>query len=225
MSPTLAFLIQAVGISLSGVLAPGPMTAATVEHGLRRRHAGLHLAVGHALIELPLMVLILLTVRGVAGAMDLGVQEVLRRTDVRVGIGLVGGLVLLFLGASMLWGLRRATPAAAPGNPPPLRRHPLVTGVALTAANPYFLVWWVTAGLALVTEAARLGLAAFVIFAALHWTLDLLWLEVLSVSSHYGARLLKGRVQTVLLAVCGLAMVGFGGKFLLDAAGAALGAH
>ena len=33
------FLVKAVAISLSGVMAPGPMTVATMVAGTRRRHA------------------------------------------------------------------------------------------------------------------------------------------------------------------------------------------
>jgi len=50
------FLLEAALISLSGVLAPGPMTAVTVGEGTRSPHAGAWIAVGHGIIEIPLMI-------------------------------------------------------------------------------------------------------------------------------------------------------------------------
>ena len=63
----LAFLVSAVAISLSGVIAPGPVTAATLAAGARHRHAGVMIALGHAIVEVPL---ILLLVGGVASILD-----------------------------------------------------------------------------------------------------------------------------------------------------------
>ena len=52
------FLLKPVVVSLSGVMAPGPVTAATFVAGSRRRHAGLWIALGHAVVEVPLMLLL-----------------------------------------------------------------------------------------------------------------------------------------------------------------------
>jgi len=52
------FLLSAAGISLSGVMMPGPLTAATIAKGYREQNAGIFIAMGHAVIELPLMALI-----------------------------------------------------------------------------------------------------------------------------------------------------------------------
>jgi len=57
--PLVGFLLEAVLISLSGVMAPGPMTAAAVGMGSKSPHAGAFLAVGHGIVEFPLMVAIL----------------------------------------------------------------------------------------------------------------------------------------------------------------------
>ena len=75
-------------------------------------------------------------------------------------------------------------------------------GIILTGANPYFLVWWATVGLALTTQAVELGLLAFALFSVVHWLCDLVWLEALSLASHKGTELLGGRVQRIVL--CGL---------------------
>ena len=54
-----AFLLEAVLISLSGVIAPGPVTAVTVSKGTKSPHAGAMIALGHGIVEIPLMILML----------------------------------------------------------------------------------------------------------------------------------------------------------------------
>ncbi|MFC1596484.1 LysE family transporter [Planctomycetota bacterium] len=202
------FLITAIVISLSGVLAPGPMTAATLAAGTRSRHAGAIIALGHAVIEFPLMLII---VAGAGKAFELA--------PVRLSIGIAGGLFLLLMGVQLLLAARKEVTDPEGGN----GRHPFVTGIVLTGANPYFLIWWATVGLALATQAVELGLVAFVLFAVIHWLCDLVWLEALSLASHKGSELMGGRVQQVVLAVCGVALLGFGCKFLWDAGSSLVG--
>lgn len=198
---TLIFLLSAVAISLSGVMAPGPMTAVTVESGSRHRHAGLLLAVGHGIVEFPLMVLIML-----------GMGRLFQFSGVKMGIGLVGGAMLLWMGLSMLRDSRKPVNLAAP----PKKHAPVLAGILLTAGNPYFLLWWATVGLTLATQAAALGVLAFAFFSVLHWLCDMIWLEALSLASFKGSRLLGPKGQKWVLCVCGIAMGFFGLKFLWD---------
>jgi len=197
------FLVQAAVVSLSGVMAPGPVTAVTLGLGARSRHAGALVAVGHGIVEFPLMVLIIL-----------GAGRLFQIASVRAGIGLAGGVMLLWMGAGMLRGAGRVVQAARPEEP---SRGPVLTGIILSAGNPYFLLWWATVGLALATRATGLGPVAFGLFAILHWTCDLVWLELLSLSSFKGAKLLGARSGRVILAVCGAALLVFAAVFLYDA--------
>ena len=204
MGELLVFLGSAIVISLSGVMAPGSLTAATISAGTRRRHAGALVAIGHAVVEWPLAVLIVL-----------GVGDLLKRPDVKAGIGLAGGLFLLFMGVGMLRSIRKLTdPDGATASP---ARHPMITGIILSGSNPYFLLWWATVGLALATQAADMGVMAFIVFVVIHWLLDLIWLEILSQAAHRGTRAVSPKAQQVVLGICGAALLFFGGKFLIDA--------
>ena len=197
------FLTQAVIISLSGVMAPGPLTAATLATGSTRKHAGLLIAVGHGIVEFPLIVLIM---AGTAG--------VVQHEGFRVGVGLAGGVMLLAMGAGML---RKPSagdgPAARHGN-----RGLVLTGILLSLGNPYFLLWWATVGLALATQAVRLGVLAFGLFAVVHWLCDLIWLEVLSLGAFKGAQLLGGRSGRIITFVCAAVLLAFGAAFIIGAA-------
>ena len=204
MSELLVFLGSALVISLSGVMAPGALTAATISAGTRRPHAGALVAIGHAIFEWPLVLLIVL-----------GVGQLLERFDVRVGIGMAGGVLLLFMGIGMLRSARK--PVAFDDASVKPGRHPLVMGIVLTGSNPLFLLWWATVGLALATQAVELGILAFVLFVVIHWLLDLIWLEILSQAAHRGTRAIGPKAQQIVLGICGAALLFFGGKFLFSA--------
>ena len=202
MGSLLLFLFQATAISLSGVMAPGPMTAAAIAGGARRRHAGALMALGHGMVEFPLMV----------GIMA-GMGVLLRSETAKTGIGLAGGLFLVVMGAGMLWKLREPETEAKMSG----RGGPIIVGVVLSAGNPFFLIWWATVGLTLVTKAMELGVMALVLFGIIHWLCDLVWLEALSLASFRGGRLLGGRSRRIALAVCALVLLAFGVIYLYDA--------
>jgi len=199
----IAFLAEAVVISLSGVLAPGPVTAVTLAAGARNRHAGALVALGHGIVEFPLMILIVV-----------GVGQAFKIPQVKIGIALAGGAMLLLMGA----GIFRQALKADEVQPAASGRGPVLTGIVLSIGNPYFLLWWATVGLALATRAVGLGATAFILFAVLHWLCDLAWLEALSWTSFKGSKLLGGQGQRIVLSVCGAALLLFGGLFLYDAA-------
>jgi len=200
----LTFLASAVVISLSGVMAPGSVTAATIAQGTRSKNAGALIAIGHAIIEIPLIFLLIL-----------GFGVVLKSQKTQIAIGIAGGGVLLWMAAQMLRDLRKAEYTAAEG----YKRSPVLTGLILSVSNPYFLLWWATVGLNLAMKAQSLGAIALVLFAVVHWLCDLIWLYLLAWASFKGSTLLSPRRQKIVFGICGTALVCFGLKFIYDAAG------
>jgi threonine/homoserine/homoserine lactone efflux protein len=204
MTELLTFLASAIAISLSGVMAPGAITAATLGAGTRHRHAGAMIAIGHAVVEVPLVVGIVL-----------GLGTLIQRPGVKIGIGLAGGMFLLLMAWGMARDLRKH--AVSDQTDDTRLRSPLVAGIILSASNPYFLLWWATVGLALTTRATELGMLAFVLFVIIHWLLDLIWLEILSQASWRGTQVFSVRAQPIVLRVCAAALGVFGIKFIIDA--------
>jgi threonine/homoserine/homoserine lactone efflux protein len=202
---TLIFILKSVAVSLTGVLAPGAMTAATIAHGTRTRWAGLQIALGHGFVEIPLIGLLLV-----------GLHIIFQMPSVQIVIGLLGGAFILWMG----WGMLRQTPPEVAAPVPASTRSTFLTGIVLSAANPYFLLWWATVGLNLALDAKQLGLAALVLFAVIHWTCDLVWLTILSFGAFYTqktAGLFGRKIQQWILIICGLALLFFGGKFIFGA--------
>ena len=200
----LLFLFKAIGISLSGVMAPGAVTAATISAGTRSRHAGALIAVGHGFVEFPLMFLIMA-----------GMGKLFKSENVKIAIGLAGGAFLVWMAIGMLRELRKHTQNDEPSKTK--AKSPLWIGVILSAGNPYFLLWWATIGLALATQARELGVLAFALFAIIHWLCDLVWLEILSFSSFKGSELFGPRKQKLILLICTIAVFAFAAWFLFDA--------
>ncbi|HEC02891.1 MAG TPA: hypothetical protein ENI81_05080 [Phycisphaerales bacterium] len=196
------FLFQVFVISLSGVMAPGPVTAAAIGMGSRSRFAGSLIAVGHGVVEFPLIILIVL-----------GAGRVLKLPAAQIGIGLAGGIILLVMGIGMLRALRSAEQSNARLS----GGAPVLTGILLTATQPYFLLWWATVGLALATQAADLGMWAFVLFAMVHWVCDFVWLSILSWASYKGSTVLGPRIVRIVLMICASALVVFGVCFVFRA--------
>ncbi len=196
-----AFLIEAVLISLSGVMAPGPITAVTVSKGTKSPHAGAIIALGHGIVEIPLMILILY-----------GFGEILKILYIKAIIGLLGGLFLLKMGLNLLQGIKQAKINSS--NDP---HSPLIAGIILSLANPYFLIWWATIGSILIFRSITFGLFGFVIFMILHWFCDFFWCYFLSALSFKGGQFFGKRLQQVLFAICGVFLLFFSAKFIYDA--------
>lgn len=193
------FLVKVVVVSLSGVMMPGPVTAAAIAMGGRNRWAGALMAIGHGIIEFPLIILI-----------TLGMKEIIESAVIRIVIGMAGGAFLIIMAIQMLKSLKSADEPKVIMS----KGAPMLTGLILSGGNPYFFVWWATVGLALATTATGLGVWAFVLFAIVHWLCDLVWLETLSWASFKGSVLLSPQRQRVVLFVCAVVLFGFGLLFI-----------
>lgn len=199
----LFFLAKVVGISLSGVMAPGPVTAAAIAMGARNRFAGALMAIGHGIVEFPLMILIIL-----------GMDTILRSTTTKIVIGFAGGAFLLFMAIQMIRSLSRTQDQEVKVT----RSGPVVAGIVLSGGNPFFLIWWASVGLNLAIAAAGFGILAFALFAIVHWLCDLIWFSLLSWASFKGSVLLGPRNQRIVLLICSLSLFGFGLFFIYNAA-------
>ncbi|MBN2588413.1 MAG: LysE family transporter [Sedimentisphaerales bacterium] len=198
----LIFLGSVFIISISGALQPGPVTATTITMGAKNKWAGTLLAIGHGIIEFPLMVIIIL-----------GMGKYFEMPKVQITIGLAGGFFLVLMGIQIFLNLKSNTDNESKA----LHEKPVLAGIILTASNPYFLLWWATVGLKLAQEAKGFGIWAFAIFAFVHWSVDLIWLQFLSLASFKGSTLLGRKGFLYILGFCGFMLFVFGLFFLYGA--------
>jgi threonine/homoserine/homoserine lactone efflux protein len=93
----------------------------------------------------------------------------------------------------------------------------VLTGIVLSASNPYFLLWWATVGLTLAIKARQLGWIAFVLFTIIHWLCDLVWLGILGWGSFKGSAIFGPKAQRIVLGICGAALILFSIIFIYGA--------
>jgi len=194
------FLIQTVLISLSGVMAPGPVTAVTVGKGSDSPHAGAFISIGHGIVEFPLMI-----------ALFFGFGVVLEIPFVKSLIAILGGAFLFWMGIGMLKEMKTARVEQKKDN-----RSPILLGIVLSAGNPYFLLWWATVGVTLILRSVGFGFWGFMIFAFVHWMCDLVWLYFLSVLSYKGGEFFGKKFQVIVFGVCGVVLIIFSVLFVKD---------
>ena len=192
------FLVEVVIVSLSGVMAPGPITAATVGSGTKSPHAGALVAVGHGIVEFPLMLFIFF-----------GLGYVLDSLYVKMAIFLLGGFFLLFMGSGMLRSMKHVSYISGRNV-----EVPLLAGILLSLGNAYFLVWWATVGATLISKAVAFGLIGFLVFAVIHWLCDFIWYYILSAVSYKGGNLLGIKFQRTVFGICGIFLLVFGVLFI-----------
>lgn len=195
------FIGEAVLISLSGVMAPGPVTAVTVGKGNESPHAGAFISIGHGIVEFPLMI-----------ALFFGFKMIVNITFIQVAIGILGGLFLFLMGLGMLKDIN-APQVKSKEDPHP----PIVTGIFLSLGNPYFLLWWATIGVSLITRSVGFGIFGFGIFAIVHWLCDFVWLYFLSALAYKGKSFFGKKFQKIVFGFCGAALIVFSFVFIRDA--------
>jgi len=194
----LLFLISVVLISMSVIMMPGPIFAVTVAKGQRDKNAGILIALGHGIIEVPLMFLIYL-----------GFAKFFTSEAIRVVIGIVGGGILIFMGLQMFKG-RKSVASGSKDSP----HGSVAAGLITTGSNPHFFLWWVTVGTTLVLTAGTFGFIGFLLFAIVHWSCDLVWSLFVSMATFKSKHLWNERTHGIVACVCSAVLIIFGLKFI-----------
>ena len=188
------FLLSAAGISLSGVMLPGPLTAATIAKGYGDRNAGVMIGIGHGIVEIPIIALVYF-----------GFASYLNDPVIKMITGLAGGVLLVVMGLLIFFTFRKPVEGAKV-----MPYSPLVTGIVMTGGNPYFFLWWATIGVALITGAVAFGIIGLVLFTVVHLICDIGWDQFLSMTVYRTRHLWTPKVQKVVFSICALVLIGFG---------------
>ena len=204
MVQILEFALLVIGISASGVMAPGPLFAANVSWGLREgTKSGLKMAVGHTIVELPLVILL-----------GIGVFSLELFPEFRVIISIFGAIALFIFAFMQI----RTTFRKKESSVPTPKQGPLLTGVLLSALNPFFLVWWLTIGFKLISDAMLIwAFSGILVVFVLHIWMDFAWLGTISFLASKSAKILSNRNYKVLMIGLSLILVYFGITFLAEA--------
>jgi threonine/homoserine/homoserine lactone efflux protein len=188
-------------VALSGALMPGPLLTLTVGEAARRGFwAGPLIILGHALLELALVLLLLA-----------GVGVWLHRPVILGLVGVVGAGMLAWMGLGLLKAARHSRLEFDPQDHSSL--NPVLAGVLMSAANPYWLIWWLTIGLGYVMFSMKFGLLGVSLFFFGHILADFAWYTLVSGAVAQGRHFLSDRLYRGFLAGCGVFLFAFGGYF------------
>ncbi len=196
----LTILLSVAVISLSGVMMPGPMFAATVAKSYRSPWAGALVSVGHAVVEVPIILLIYF-----------GFARFFESTVLQLVLSLLGGGMIVWLGIGMFRSRREIVHRGQD-----VRYGAVTAGIIMSAFNPFFLLWWATTGLMLVMRVVDYGPGMLVPFTLVHWGCDLVWLTFVSVLIYRTRTLWGRRFQEGLFVLTSLALLYFGGWFIFS---------
>jgi threonine/homoserine/homoserine lactone efflux protein len=201
----LAIFFKSLLIAFSGAVMPGSVFTYTVDRSLRYGvKAGVLVSLGHALLELILVILIFV-----------GAGRYLAVESAGTAIGLIGGVVLVYLGSQMIRDVYFNKITLETGEIHDNKQSGMfMAGMILSAANPYFLIWWSAVGLALIMSSYNsLGAMGIAIFYLGHILGDISWYTFVATVVSKTRHLLNIKVYKTIIVVLALCLVGFGISF------------
>lgn len=178
---------------------PGPVLAVAIERTARMGfRAALYIILGHALIELPVVI-----------GLFLGLAHILKSNTVSGTIGIVGALVLVW----MAWGMlakakdRATTLPMQASTTRTQAASTVLVGATASASNPMWSLWWATVGLALCVSLVKPTFVSVASFYLGHIMSDVTWYSLVGGAVAKGRQLMSARFYRGLLAVCGVFLV------------------
>ena len=183
-------------ISMLVIPIPGPFMFYTISEVLRRGfRAGMITIVGHITAESLIVLLLFLFSSFLALSSEFSWV-----------VGLVGGVVMVFLGVDTL----RLSWRRIQVETKEVGYGPLLGGIAFTLFSPIVLIWWTTVASSIISQMSRVLWISVAAFLLGHWPADKLWWVLLSLSVDKGKLLIGGRGYRIFLALCGTLLVLFG---------------
>lgn len=202
-------------VAFTGAMMPGPLLAVTVGESMKKGFwAGPVIILGHAILELALVLLLML-----------GVAAVLSGQGAKNAIGLIGGLFLILLGMSMMRDVLKGKVSLSLDEKRKEVRnahhrvlrgwlYPATAGILSSLANPYWSIWWATVGLLYITQALKSGYMGVASFYSGHILADLAWYSLISGVIAGGRRFISQKLYNGILIVCSIFIVFLGVYFL-----------
>ena len=203
MQEILGFAIMVVAVSASGVMSPGPLFSANIIYGLKEgKIAGLKIAVGHTIVGFPLIILL-----------GTGIITSNIFPEFRVLIAVIGALGLFAFAGLQIKSIFQKN---FQKNIKP-SRGPILAGIFLSALNPFFIIWWLTVGLKLITESIELwGFLGIIILFLFHIWMDYVWLYIVAFFASKSRNFLSNRNYKILVISLATVLIYFGLRFLTE---------
>ncbi|GAB4307276.1 MAG: LysE family transporter [Methanobacteriaceae archaeon] len=199
------FVLASFAAGLSGALVPGPMLTVTISDSLRKGYiAGPMVVSGHIITEIVLIILIIS-----------GMRWLIESPMVSLIIGILGGLVLIFMGLNLF----KTDPDLDELDKQLKSNHSSIAdGIITSLSNPYFFIWWATIGFAFMFKGLEIaGIVGFIGFLVGHWSADLSWYSMISFFTSKGTQIMNKHYYTWIMKICGVFLVTLGLYFITSA--------
>jgi threonine/homoserine/homoserine lactone efflux protein len=191
--------LQIILVSVSGVFSPGPLLFANLALSKYGGFwSGIKIAIGHTIIELP--VIILLSLPFVVFSPVNMIFSIMKI------ISFIAGAFLIVFAIFYVVRIIRANDSPHSAINSSRIENPYLAGIMFTSLNPFFIVWWTTVGVKLISDSISLlghpaGMA-FLFFV--HIWMDYAWLGLSSYLASKGFNIIRSeyhRYITILLTV------------------------
>jgi threonine/homoserine/homoserine lactone efflux protein len=207
----LGFGAQVVFTSASGVISPGPLFFANLVYGSKQGiYSGIKMAHGHTIVELPLIIIL---ASGLITFSSITTTNLVSKL-----ISLSGGIVILVFSAVQIEALLKKKKGEKKINfNTHNKKDPLIIGSILSALNPFFILWWLTAGLKLISDSLELyGFAmGIVVVFSFHIWMDYGWLAVTAHLISRGTLIFRSKYYPILLLALNAALIYYGIYFIV----------
>ena len=195
-------------VALTGALTPGPLLTFTIYKSLQQKRgylAGIFIILGHALIEL-ILILVLL-----AGA-TLLFQNLIFLTV----IGIIGGSFLIIFGILVIKNTTKTDPNVdfnfQGANIKEYKGNSFLGGIIVSLSNPYWTLWWAVVGLGFMVNfnISFSNPVGVILFFIGHELGDIVWYVPISIVIFLGGKTLNPNIYKYVLIICGAFMIIFG---------------
>ena len=202
MEQIIEFAVTVIIISASGVMAPGPLFAANIAYGLQGGgKAGIKMAVGHTIVELPLVILL-----------GIGVFSFEIFPEFRVLISILGAITLFVFA-----GIQIKTTLQMKETTFNLKHNAVLTGITLSALNPFFIIWWLSVGFKLISDAMLIwAFVGIIVVFLLHIWMDFVWLYSVACLAAKSSKILSNKNYKILMIGLSAMVIYFGISFITD---------
>jgi len=187
-------LVAGILIGLSLAVPPGPMNAIIAAESVKKSYAnGIKLGMGAMTADAIYLVITLI-----------GVTVLFTGNTVKLVVSIAGGIILAYMAVSTLKSFRK--PLKENGKED--MKSPYLTGLTIGITNPAQILWWITAGAALIANFNLLGIIGFFIGI-------IMWVSTFSITLNFAGSKVKWLYPAVVL-ISGIVLLFFSALLLYD---------
>ena len=203
MNQIIEFGVTVILISASGVISPGPLFAANLSYGFHGGiKSGIKMAIGHTIVELPLIILL-----------GIGVFSLKVFPEFKTALTIIGAIILFVFAAIQI----KTTLQIKELRSSNIKHGAILTGITLSVLNPFFIIWWLSIGFKLISDAIIIwAFAGILVVFLFHIWMDFVWLGLVAFLSSKSLKILSNRNYKFLMIGLSFVLIYFGTLFVLD---------